>query len=65
MRTEYQPPADVLALIHAFLEANPDFFGKDKRRATQPAQPRPPVPAAPAPAPHHASDNHAAPYHQP
>lgn len=32
LRTEYQPPADVLAQIHAFLEVNPDFFGKDKRR---------------------------------
>lgn len=41
MKTEYHPPADVLALIHAFLEANPDFFGKDKSRAVQP-------PAAPA-----------------
>lgn len=31
MRTDYQPPADVLAQIHAFLESNPDFFGKDKK----------------------------------
>ncbi len=26
MRTEYQPPADILALIQAFLQAHPDFF---------------------------------------
>lgn len=32
MRTEYQPPADVLAQIHAFLEVNIDFFGKHKTR---------------------------------
>lgn len=38
MRTEYQPPADVLAQIHAFLEANPDFFGKEKRRAPGPLE---------------------------
>lgn len=38
MRTEYQPPADVLATIHTFLEVNPDFFGKEKgRTAQQPA----------------------------
>jgi phage repressor protein C with HTH and peptisase S24 domain len=38
MRTEYQPPADVLAQIHAFLDANPDFFGKEKgSRNPQPA----------------------------
>lgn len=30
MRTEYQPPAAVRALIHPFLEANPEFF-KPKR----------------------------------
>lgn len=30
--TEYQPPAAVLALIQAFLEANPDFFTKSKNR---------------------------------
>lgn len=30
MRTEYQPPTDVLVLIHPFLEANPDFL-KPKR----------------------------------
>lgn len=30
MRAEYQPSADVLALIHEFLEENPDFFGKEK-----------------------------------
>lgn len=34
--TEYQPPADVLAQIHAFLEANPDFFGQDKKRVSRP-----------------------------
>jgi hypothetical protein len=32
IRTEYQPPADVLALIHSFLTANPDFFAKSKTR---------------------------------
>lgn len=32
MRTEYQPPADVLAEIHAFLDINPDFFGIEKAR---------------------------------
>lgn len=32
IRTEYQPPANVLALIHAFLQANPNFF-EDKRKA--------------------------------
>lgn len=35
MRTEYQPPAEMLATIHAFLEAHPDFFAKEG----QPAQP--------------------------
>ncbi|MDO9053805.1 MAG: hypothetical protein Q8K43_10525 [Sulfurimicrobium sp.] len=30
--TEYQPPAEVLALIQPFLEANPDFFEKGKSR---------------------------------
>jgi hypothetical protein len=33
MRTEYLPPADILALIHPFLQENPDFFGKNKARA--------------------------------
>ncbi len=45
MRTEYQPPAEVLVLIHAFLMDNPDFFDKDKARAGRPvavAQPAPP-----------------------
>lgn len=32
MRTEYQPPADVLALIRSFLQVNPDFFAKSKTR---------------------------------
>jgi len=32
MRTEYQPPAPVLALIQSFLDANPDFFAKSKTR---------------------------------
>lgn len=45
-RTEYQPPAEVLAAIHAFLEANPDFFGKDKTRAS-----RAPAVSQPAPTP--------------
>lgn len=31
MRTEYQPPAAVLALIQSFLSANPDFFAKKHR----------------------------------
>lgn len=31
MRTEYHPPADVLAQIHAFLEKNPDFFFRGKK----------------------------------
>lgn len=30
LRTEYQPPADVLALIHTFLQQNPEFFGKER-----------------------------------
>ena len=30
--TEYQPPAPVLALIHSFLDANPEFFMKSKTR---------------------------------
>lgn len=30
VRTEYQPPADMLALIHSFLETNPDFFKKKR-----------------------------------
>lgn len=39
MRTEYQPPADVLALIQPFLQANPDFFSGNKSRpgATAPS----------------------------
>lgn len=32
VRTEYQPPTTVLALIHAFLSVNPDFFNKSKSR---------------------------------
>lgn len=32
IRTEYQPPASVLALIHKFLSVNPDFFNKSKSR---------------------------------
>lgn len=32
MRTEYQPPADVLALIQPFLAANPEFFAKSGTR---------------------------------
>ena len=32
LRTEYRPPADALALIHTFLQADPDFFGKSKAR---------------------------------
>lgn len=31
--TEYQPPADILALIQSFFQANPDFFAKSKARA--------------------------------
>ncbi|MDP1896796.1 MAG: hypothetical protein Q8K43_02810 [Sulfurimicrobium sp.] len=30
--TEYQPPTPVLALIHSFLDANPEFFTKSKTR---------------------------------
>lgn len=33
MRTEYQPPADVLALIHPFIEANPDFLKSKREKA--------------------------------
>ena len=49
--TEYQPPVNILALIHPFLQENPDFFGKRKAsakagRASQPhykvEQPDPP-----------------------
>lgn len=59
MRTEYQPPAEVLALIHAFLAANPDFFGKDKARAVKPAAA--PVPAhVPVQPPNHAASPHRA-----
>jgi len=32
IRTEYQPPAAVLALIQSFLAVNPDFFAKSKTR---------------------------------
>lgn len=32
IRTEYQPPAAVLALIHSFLADNPEFFSKSKSR---------------------------------
>jgi hypothetical protein len=35
MRTEYQPPPPVLALIQSFLEANPDFLNKRKPSLTQ------------------------------
>lgn len=65
MLTEYQPPAEVLALIHGFLKDNPDFFGMDKRRAGRPPAPQPG--AAPAPAKVHpqVNENPAAPYHQP
>lgn len=31
MRTDYQPPADVLAQINAFLALNPDFFDRSKK----------------------------------
>lgn len=31
--TEYQPPVNILVLIHPFLQENPDFFGKSKTRA--------------------------------
>jgi phage repressor protein C with HTH and peptisase S24 domain len=41
MRTEYQPPPDVLALIHDFLRLHPDFFGKDKARSESSAIPYP------------------------
>ena len=33
IRTEYQPPTDVLALIQSFLAENPEFFAKSKTRA--------------------------------
>lgn len=38
--TEYQPPADVLALIHLFLEASPEFFKEKRGKAftSSPAQ---------------------------
>lgn len=32
IRTEYQPPAKVLALIQQFLAANPEFFAKSRTR---------------------------------
>lgn len=32
IRTEYQPPTAVLALIRSFLADNPDFFSKSKTR---------------------------------
>lgn len=32
IRTEYQPPTNVLALIHTFLVTNPNFFAKSKTR---------------------------------
>lgn len=41
MRTEYQPPADVLALIQSFLAANPEFFAKSGTRTrTSPEKPK-------------------------
>lgn len=49
VRTEYQPPAPVLALIQPFLDTNPDFFTKSKTRkgamlpSDSPAHPAPPV----------------------
>lgn len=36
IRTEYQPPTDVLVQIRAFLDANPDFF--KERRKVAPAR---------------------------
>jgi len=33
VRTEYQPPVDVLVPIIDFLSANPDFFSKSKSRS--------------------------------
>lgn len=41
MRTEYQPPANVLALIGQFLASNPDFFKKKRGKAAEgePTQP--------------------------
>lgn len=40
IRTEYQPPAAVLALIHSFLEVNPEFFKETRSKAftSNPAQ---------------------------
>lgn len=32
IRTEYQPPANVLVLIQSYLAANPEFFAKSKTR---------------------------------
>jgi len=32
MRTEYQPPAEVLALIQSYLHDHPDFFPPPKKR---------------------------------
>lgn len=65
IRTEYQPPAEVLALIHGFLKDNPDFFGMDKRRAGRPPAPQPGAAPAPAQVHHQVNENPAAPYHQP
>lgn len=51
MRTEYQPPADVLKLTHSFLEANPEFFNKKAgKRFTR----APKLSLSAAPAMHHA-----------
>lgn len=44
MRTEYQPPADVLTLIQSFLEANPEFFKKKRGKVAD-------APKAPASSP--------------
>jgi len=43
VRTEYQPPADVLLQVRAFLEANPEFF-KTKRKAKAASQETVPAP---------------------
>lgn len=43
VRTEYQPPADVLLQVRAFLEANPEFF-KTKRKARAASQETVPAP---------------------
>jgi len=51
MRTEYQPPADVLELIHSFLEANPEFFNKKAGKGFTYA---PKLSLSAAPAMHHA-----------